>query len=281
MINAYYEGEFLAAEEIQISAGDRSYRYGDGLIETILFRNGRLFRAKQHFKRLLNGAELLKISGASDPDYLIALCRELIKRSGQTSGICRLQLSRGNQQGGLIPAKSDKGSLCIILGDEVKRQNAAFRLMLATSVSVYSKDPLLQIKSANRLPWILARQEATESGYDDALLTNEYGRITESSVANVFWLKDSIVHTPPISEGLLPGVGRETVIELLKQSAMSLEEAPATIDAILNADSVFLSIASRGILPVSEIKSQSFQVPEVVDNLSNQYQALIQKETQS
>lgn len=236
MISAYYQGKFLSVEEIQISARDRSYRYGDGLIETILFRHGRLFRAKQHVGRLLDGTQLLKIPWANDPDYLIAICEELIKKSGRTNGICRLQLSRGNQQGGLIPTHSDEAALCVILQDEAPRQKVAFRLMLATGISVYSKDPLLQVKSANRLPWILARQEATESGYDDALLTNEYGHITESSVANVFWIKDSVVRTPPTSEGLLPGVGRETVIELLKRSQVSVEEAPAPVEALLNAD---------------------------------------------
>jgi branched-chain amino acid aminotransferase len=104
------------------------------------------------------------------------------------------------------------------------------------------------IKSSNALLYVLAARYARDNSWDDAVLLNEYGRICEATASNIFLvLPDKRILTPPVAEGILPGVMRKNLLRWLRENGHQVEEAILLTDDFYRADEVFLSNSIQGI----------------------------------
>jgi branched-chain amino acid aminotransferase len=123
-----------------------------------------------------------------------------------------------------------------------------------------SIDVFSNLKSANYLPYVMAAIWAKENKLNDALILNQHDRICDSTIANVFWVNDNKVFTPPLNEGCVAGVMRKKILELaMHKSDHLMQEHILTKEILLQADEVFLTNAIAGIRWVKEFRSKVYK----------------------
>ncbi len=254
MHSIYFNGQFFPADQPVIHADNRSYRYGDGFFKTIRLTNGRAPLIDYHLRRIRQSMKLLNYI---TPEDLLAkietIIAELAARNN-CSDSARIRLSFSNGRGSLYePAgKPD----CLIEATPLASPEAALMpkgLLLGICPLIRkSCDAYANLKSASYLTSSVAAGFAREHNWDDALIINQHDRIAESTVSNIFWLKNETLHTPPLSEGCVAGVMRSFLMENLGQqngvnSRIRLIETTCTENQLLEADEIFLTNALTGI----------------------------------
>jgi branched-chain amino acid aminotransferase len=166
-----------------------------------------------------------------------SLLQELITRNSIHDGVVRVTVTRGQDY-----------PTTVVTVQPREFNPHPLRAILST-VRVHSQ--LAQLKTANRLPYTLAKLEAERAGADEALLLNESGRIAEFSASNIFIIKDAILVTPPIKDGALPGVTRAAVLELAKKLKIATRQKSLAPEFLDTADEVFATNSLIEIAPVT------------------------------
>ena len=125
--------------------------------------------------------------------------------------------------------------------------------LILARVRTNADSPLPRHKTANFLLYCLARQEARDAKASDAILLNQHGQVCETSVANVFCVRDGGLVTPPVHCGLLPGITRANVLHIARGQGMPVEEKPVQAGDLLECDEVFLTNTLIEIGPVRRV----------------------------
>ena len=256
-----YNGRFFADDETVLSKDDRSYRYGDGLFETMKLINGNILLEDYHFERLFLGLDVLKfnIPVLFTKGQIEKEIKELSKKNEcENSARIRLSVSRGN--GGLYDCDNKFSYLIECWPLEQKGFNENGLIIDVYPDARKSIDVFSNLKSANYLPYVMAAIWAKENKLNDALILNQHDRICDSTIANVFWVKDNKIFTPPLNEGCVAGVMRKKILELVaRNSDHGMQEAGLTQDILLQADEVFLTNATTGIRWVKECQGKVYK----------------------
>lgn len=256
----FLNGEFVPAAKAVVSVFDRSFLYGDGLFETLRIQSGKIFLWKQHWQRLEQGARFLKISLPYTVAEASRLAGELLAKNNITNGVLRLHLSRGVGVRGYATQGVDRPTFLMSLHDLPPGAAdvaplAGWRLVTASGRLTVA-DPLAGFKTANRLPYIVARMEAEAAGVEDALLLNTESQVAETTSANLFWIESGRVVTPPVSAGILPGVTRALVLELCTELHLPWLEKNADPEGLRQAEGIFLTMSTWGVVEVKELDGQ-------------------------
>lgn len=256
-------GKFLGKEELQLKPDNHSYRYGDGLFETIKVIDGNILFKEEHFERLVHGLSILKYKKPYSFSFeklcgeIINLCR---RNQCENSARVRLSLSRGN--GGIRDCDDNMSYLieCWPLKG-TNRITSEQGLKIGIYPDAYkSCDIFSNIKSANYLPYVMAANWASENELDDALILNQHKRICDATIANVFWVKANKVYTPPLSEGCIAGIMRKKLLaSKIHGNDYDISEKELQADMLLNADEIFLTNVIKGIMWVSKYENRSYQ----------------------
>jgi branched-chain amino acid aminotransferase len=251
----FFNGDIIAADEKLVGAGSRGLRYGEGVFETIRYVNGRAPLLPYHYERLMQGLQTLQfeVPAHFTASYILAAIEALCRKNElEQSARVRLNVCRGEEK-----------ETCVIMETmPIPEGHDAFNEK-GWKVDIYGEakkscDALSNLKSNNYLPYIMAAGYAKSRGLNDCLVLNSYERICDSSIANVFWVKNKQVFTPPLSEGCIAGVMRRYVIEKLREAGMPLEEKICTKQKLLQADEVFLTNALFGARWVEEFREKKY-----------------------
>lgn len=143
-----------------------------------------------------------------------------------------------------------------------------------------SQSPLSQLKTANYLENILARQEAKRAGADEALLLNEKGILAEASMSNLFLVKDGALMTPDLASGILPGITRGVVLEIAAKLGIKAVETEIPPKTISKADEAFLTNSLVEIVPLVELDGKPVSDGKrgvITARLQKAYRALVRK----
>lgn len=268
----HFNGKIIPAEDPLVSAGNRGLRYGDGLFETMRVVNGRIALHDLHFERLLNGLSVLQFQCPPHftPAYLaeavLTLCRKM--NIGQGARV-RLNMVRGN--GGLYDQENHTPDIIIEawpLVQPVAIQSNGLVIDIYPDARK-SMDVLANIKSNNYLPYVLAALHAQRHQLDDCLLLNAAGRICDATIANVFWVKDGRLFTPPLSEGGVGGVMRRYLVETIAPK-YTVQEQPLIPEMLLQADELLLTNAIQGIRWVGRYRDKHYN-NQLATMLCNEY----------
>ncbi len=245
-----FNGKITPADQPVLLASNRGYRYGDGLFETMKLDKGVILLKELHFQRLMKGADLLKfdLPGLFSTSKLAAAIIQLSEKNQVLElGRVRLSLFRGN--GGLYDADRTVQYLieCWPLPDSFSRLNEN-----GLEIGIYPDarkqvDLFSGLKSANFLPYTMASLYAKENKLNDCLLLNQHGHIADSTIANLFLVKDGQFLTPGPEQGAVDGVMRKYLVREMLAAGYKVTEAPVTISALEAADEVFLTNAIHGI----------------------------------
>ena len=245
-----------------MGAGNRGLRYGDGVFETMKMLNGKLVLEDAHFARLWKGMNVLgfEIPKHFAPEKLAAEISALAKKNGhEKAARVRLQILRGD--GGLYDAINHAPNY-IIETWELPESNGQLNSN-GLEAGIYhdakkSCDILSNLKHNNYLPYLMAALHAKKEKWNDALLLNNHERICDSTIANVFIIKNEELFTPALGEGCVAGVKREHIIATLKSTAWKVNETTLTVDDVLNADEIFLTNSIHNIRWVKSIGNSSY-----------------------
>ena len=269
---AFLNVGFSSASMARISAGDRGFLYGDGLFETIRVHDARPFLWEWHMMRFTDGAESIGIALPQTTKSLLGNVHELIRRNSMSESVMRIALSRGVGERGYGVTGEEQPTL-LITQHPLPPTPAKPLSLVSTSARVAVDDPLGKLKSANKLGSILAKREATAQGADNGFILNSDGNITEASSANLFWVEDGTLRTPPVSDGVLPGITRRLVIGLVSALGQAVREESVTSDRLQQADAVFVTSAATGIVAVGQVDGGALGAHPLVGQLQDAYDA--------
>ena len=256
-----FDGKYYQLGDPVINAGNRGLRYGDGLFETIKLNKGQLILADEHFARLWNGMQVLQfdIPKHFTPDKLGEEVLALCKKNGHgTIARVRVTVCRGN--GGLYDATDHFPHYMIetweLIATEGLNSNG---LVLGIYEEVKkSRDILSNLKHNNFLPYVMGALHAKKQKWNDAVILNSGERVCDSTIANIFLIKDGIISTPALSEACVAGVTRKHLLHVLNAGGYHTIEKEITVQELLDADEVFLTNSIRFIRWVQRIGEKEY-----------------------
>jgi branched-chain amino acid aminotransferase len=248
-----FNGEIVPVDTKLVSVGNRAFRYGDGLFESMRMIKGQLKFADLHADRLQRGMKALQMSGYSQMDtwFLKDKVDDLAIRNKAKHARLRLTVYRDAE--GLYTPSQNKTGWCLELQpwDEIDYSlNPKGLIMDVYSELQKPKGYLSNIKTCNSLIYVMAGLYKTQHKLDDVFILNQDGFLCEASSSNVFVWYQKHLYTPALSEGCVEGVMRQVVIKLCKENNIPVTEAQINPDILYEADEVFLTNASRGIQSV-------------------------------
>jgi branched-chain amino acid aminotransferase len=242
------DGKFLPQYQPVLQADNRSYRYGDGLFETMKMVGGQILLDSFHFDRLFRGMHLLRyiMTPLIIREKLVADISQLCKIN-QCEQQARIRLSVFAGNGGLYDGHRSVHYLIESqpLPGSANEINENGLIIGVFPDARKSCDPFSNLKSANFLTYSLAANYAKENKWDDCLVKNTYDRIADASIANLFIIKDETIITPSLEEGCVAGVMRRWLLEQVKEQ--KIIERPVSKQDIFDADELFLTNAVSGI----------------------------------
>lgn len=256
-----FNGKIIPADEPVLLASNRGYRYGDGLFETMKVAKGKILLSDHHFERLFAGLALLQFEiprlflRQKTEDEILSLCKK-----NNCEGLARVRLSVFRGNGGLYD--EDKGLQYLIecwpLTESVSKLNENGLVIDVFPGAEKSCDKFSNLKSANFLPYSMAALYAKEKKLNDCLVLNTTGGIADSTIANLFIIKNAIVITPGLEEGCVNGVMRQYLLQKMQAADCAVQEATLSVNDILVADEVFLTNAIHGIRWVRQFRDMSY-----------------------
>jgi aminodeoxychorismate lyase len=245
-----FNGAVLPVGQSILTADNRGFRYGDGLFETMLAGEGRIRLWPYHFERLLSGMRMLRFEATSKfttaiEQQILELCA--VNGDGGHSRV-RLTVFRGD---GSLTNTIDTFPHYIIQSSPWPAGPTGWSAE-GLVIDIFADghkacDAYATLKSNNYLLYSLAAMDGQERGLDDCLVLNSHGRLADSTIANLFYIKGHRFYTPPLSEGCVAGVMRRYLLEALPRAGYSVQEQPVSPEELSGADEVFLTNALRGI----------------------------------
>ncbi len=256
-LKIWLNGRLVAAADAAISVFDHGLLYGDGVFEGLRTYGGRVFRLNAHLERLEHSARAIRLELPMTREEFITATYDAVKANSIIDGYIRLVVTRGVGYLGLSPKRTAMPSVFIIADQiELYPKELYEQGMAIISSSVVRNHPNAispRIKSLNYLNNILAKIEALDAGVQEAIMYNHLGYVAECTGDNIFLIRDGEVQTPPITAGLLQGITRATVIELIERRRMKLREMELTRHDLYVADECFLTGSAAEVIPVTTI----------------------------
>lgn len=265
----FLNGKFVSEEQATVSVFDRSFCLSDGLFEAIPVYNRKTFLWEKHFERLKTGADFLKIKLPFAPEAIRAFAEDLLVKNQARDCVLRIQLSRGVGPRGYSIKGANSPTLVLSLHPASRLSSPAE--IITSSVRISANDSLAGFKACNKLPHILARMEADEQGADEAFLLNLEGNIAEATSANLFWIEDKVVCTPPLNSGALPGITRGVVLELCDNLMIPSAEKNIIPALLPRTGGAFLTSIAVEIREVTRIDGMDLPRSAITQMLRDAY----------
>lgn len=230
--------------------GIRAYARADGATY--------VFRLQEHVSRLFDSCRLVFVKPRVTTEQVADACTAVVRANAMPEAYIRPLVVLGAGAMGLLPADNPAETYVMAwkwgtyLGDGgleagIRCKVSSFTRHSATSALPRGKLVGQYVNST------LAKQEAKAGGYDEALLLDAHGHVSEGSGENVFIVKNRRLSTPPLSSSILPGITRDTVITLAREEGYDVLEEPLARDAIYLADEMFLTGTAAEVTPVREV----------------------------
>ncbi len=265
----YLNGELVPEEEAKVSVFDHGLLYGDGIYESLQVRNGKVFKLREHIERLFRSARAIKLEVPLGPEALRETILETLRANGGRDLYLRVVVTRGPGYPLLDPRVTSGPTLAIIphepspppeTGTSYRPRGSGLRLKSVSVRKTPSVSLDARIKSLNYLNNVLARIEAIESGFDEALLMDINGYVAECPGENIFLVKAGVLKTPRASQ-VLDGITRRTILELAAREGIPASEEDLTLYDLYNADEAFLSSSFGHVHPVAGVDGRPIEAP--------------------
>ncbi len=256
-LKVFIDGKLIEKENAKISVFDHGLLYGDGVFEGIRSYNCLVFKLKEHIDRLYESAHTIMLNIPMSKEQMKKAVINTLKANKLKDAYIRLIVTRGSGDLGLDPRKCKRGTVIIITDKIVLYPEELYKKGLKTiTVPTLRNVPEAlnpQIKSLNYLNNIMAKIEAINAGYQEAIMLNSLGFVAECTGDNLFIVKNKQLYTPDRSMGTLRGITRDCVIDIAQKAKIPTHECVLTRHEIFNAEECFLTGTAAEIIPVVSV----------------------------
>jgi branched-chain amino acid aminotransferase len=276
----WMNGEFVDWADAKVHVGAHGLHYGTGVFEGIRCyetpAGPAVFRLREHLVRLENSARLLYMAMPYTADELRTAMHDLIGRNGLPECYLRPFAFYGYGELG-VHTKGNPVEVVIMswpwgnyLGDEnatvgIRAMVSSWKRIGANTIPHVAKATGVYLNS------MLAVHEAQRSGYDEAILLTDDGFVADGSGENVFIVKDGRIWTPPLSTSILPGITRDSVIQIAQDLGYVVEEANLIRSDLYLADEVFMTGTAAEVTPVRSVDDHEIGAGPVTLELQKAY----------
>ncbi|MDF3054125.1 MAG: D-amino-acid transaminase [Gammaproteobacteria bacterium] len=252
----YLNGEFLPVDQAKISVMDRGFLFADSVYEVVPFLDRHLVGLEGHLNRLRRSLSGISLPYVFENSFFIDIFKTLLARNPDQGDnrTVYLQITRGvsDTRAHFFPSDSITPTIFV---QTTAVDMPSFDVIKQGMVAVTAEDlrwEWCHIKSTSLLPNVLSTQKAKEAAAKEAILVRD-GMITEGASSNVFVVKDGEILTPRLSIGILGGITREIVLDLAAQNNIPCRETEISEIALWDADEVWVTSATKEILPIVRI----------------------------
>lgn len=267
-----FDGNIISAGEPVVPAVSRGLMYGDGVFETFRTYDGQTLFLQEHLDRLHEGLETMGIPFRFDTGQLQRLILNLLDKKNLLANdvIVRLQVWRDGRRGYHPDENSETHFSLTASACPDNFQNP--RLATVERRRIPAESLPSNIKFCNGINYIMAASEAAQKGGDDALMQTVDGSISETTIANIFWIRDGNIFTPSEECDLIPGITRALVLQLIDRNSWKLEIGSFQMPHIFEAETAWVCNSVREILPVKKVDSHSLNTEhKLLVELKNQF----------
>lgn len=257
---AYVNGQYRDMRDASVNIEDRGYQFSDGVYEVCEIRSGKVVDMPRHLARLQRSLRELRIEMPMPLAALEVVIHETVRRNRVTYGIVYLQVTRGvARRDHAFPVKPVKPAVVVTargLNFQKNQDTAAKGIGVITVPE--NRWPRVDIKSVSLLPNVLAKQQARENDAYEAWYVDSNGHVTEGSSSNA-WIvtRDGRVVTRSAESGILAGITRAVLTEVMAALQIRFEERPFTPAEAYEAAEAFVTASSQIVMPVVRIDGHS------------------------
>ena len=279
----YVNGEYLPEEEAKVSIFDRGFLMADAVYEVTSVLDGKLMEFDPHMARLYRSLSELDMEMPMSRDALLEMHRELVKRNGLSEGGVYLQVTRGSAgDRDFVPAEDMTPG--VVAFTQVKEiiEGKAFKTGIAMKSVLDQSWARRDIKTTQLLYQAMAKVEAKRHGAYEALLVDEEGMVNEGASSSFYIVKDDKVITRPISNTILAGITRASLLRFAREQNLEIEERSFSLEEALDADEAFITAASTYVCAAVELDGKKIgggQVGPMVRRLQEIYLDEARKES--
>ncbi len=285
-MKVFINGKLLDRREAKISVFDHGFLYGDGVFEGIRVYNCLVFKLKEHIDRLFESAHTLMLDIPYSKTQIQRAIIDTLRANRLRDAYIRVVVTRGEGDLGLDPRKCKGKESLIIITDKIALYPKEYYqkgLEIITVPTIRNLPEALnpQIKSLNYLNNILAKIEAINAGFPEAIMLDSLGYVAECTGDNIFIVRKNNLYTPPQCMGTLRGITRDSVLEIAKRLKIPTHEHVITRHELYISDECFLTGTAAEIVPVVKIDGRVIgrgRPGPVTKRLMQEFKRLTKKE---
>ncbi len=275
-------GELVAADEARVPADDRGFLYGDSVFTTLRCYGGVPFRLERHCARL-NASLTSPVVGIKYEVNEATLRKDiarLVELNDCPDVVARFQVTRGRGAGPLPPANPTPTTLLTV--QPYSPKESLYTRGASLIVSSVRRDPdgeLGKHKLGSYFSSLLARRVAAAASADDAIICDTDGNYLECASSNIFAVAEGVLITPDVTENLLPGLARETVLECVADLGLEVRLERLTAEIAESAEELFITNSILEVVPVTRVENKEYSAPgPITTELMRAYAQLVAKE---
>ena len=268
-------GNYMSDDQPVFLSANRSFRYGDGLFETMKVTNHSIALMDLHFNRFFNGLKTLEykipidINSDSLKNEIIKLCH----RNGLMNA--RVRLSAWSGEG---PIDKSERPFNYLIECTPLQNNSAKKIEKGLQIGLFSKarkaiDAYSNLKTASFLIYAIGAKNAMNNQWDDCIILNTNNTVADTTKANIFIIKEGSIYTPSLADGCVAGVTRQYILQNLTADFLFYERS-VTLQDLELADEVFLTNSIRGIQWVQKFNDSVYTnklTSEIIDHFLLKY----------
>jgi branched-chain amino acid aminotransferase len=276
----WMNGTFVPWKDAKIHVLTHGLHYASAVFEGERAYGGEIFKLDEHTQRLHESARILGFKIPYSVAQIEDACRELLKKQGFLDAYVRPIAWRGSEMMG-VSAQSNRINCAIAIWQWPSYFDPAQKLKgIRLDIAQYCRPDPRTAPSKSKAAGLymictLSKHAAEDKGYADALMLDWRGQVAEATGANVFFVKDGVLHTPT-PDCFLDGITRRTVIGLAKRRGYEVVERAIRPEEMEGFEQCFLCGTAAEVTPVSEVGPYRFQVGEITKTLMNDYSAEVQ-----
>lgn len=278
----WMDGEMVPWRDAKLHVLSHAVHYASSVFEGERLYSGKIYKLTEHTERLFESARILGIDIPHTVAEIDQACRDVCVKNGLVDGYIRPVAWRGSGQMG-VSAQEAGVHVAIAAWDWGSYFDPAERLKgIKLAMADFRRPDPATIPAKAKAAGLymictLEKHKAEANGYADAMMLDWRGRVAECTGANIFFVKDGVIHTPT-PDCFLDGITRRSVIELARRRGYDIVERVVMPDELSSFSECFITGTAAEVTPVSAIGSYNFQPGEITETLLNDYMAEVQPE---
>ncbi|HBO84249.1 MAG TPA: branched-chain amino acid aminotransferase [Deltaproteobacteria bacterium] len=254
-IIVFLNGSFVPSSKANISVFDRGLLYGDGLFETMRSYRGKVFALDEHLQRMSRSAEFIRMHFSNNTARWHRIINKLLiyNKLDDKDSYIRITITRGVDYSRLTPSGHNLRPTEIVVVKPIPqriKKNQVSGIKAVTLTFFKSSSVLSNIKSLNFLDNVIGAMMAKDMDTQEAIFISPEGTVLEGTVSNIFIIKNGRVKTPPLSSKILPGITRQTVIDIANKIGLEVAETPIRKIDLLKSDEAFVTNSIIEVTPL-------------------------------